>query len=133
MRLIILLVVLPLAGCQLTGGAMPAPFVPPGTLAGHVTIGPLLPVQRVGEATPTVPAEAYAARQIAVYKTDGRTVVTKVTPDKDGNYRVDLAPGPYVVAMARVGVDRARNLPAAITIESGITTTLNVDIDTGIR
>ncbi len=132
-HILVFLLLSPLAGCQLTGGAMPPPFVSPGTLAGHMNIGPLLPVQRVAEATPTVPPEAYAARQVVVYQADGKTVVTRVTPDKNGNYRVDLAPGRYVVGLERAGIDRARNLPAAITIASGMTTTLNVDIDTGIR
>ncbi len=107
-------------------------LVAPGFLEGHVNIGPLLPVQRVGD-TPTVPPEAYAARQIIVYQADGKTVVTKLTPGKDGNYRVELAPGTYVVGMARVGIDRARGLPATVTITSGQTTRLDIDIDTGIR
>jgi hypothetical protein len=134
MRSIILLsLALVLAACQSTGGGPLPPLVAPGSLEGHVNIGPLLPVQRVGDATPTVPPEAYAARQIIVYQADGKTVVTKLTPDKDGNYRVELAPDTYIVGMARVGIDRARGLPATVTITSGQTTRLDIDIDTGIR
>jgi hypothetical protein len=133
-RLIILLSsALLLAACQSTGGGPLPQLVAPGSLEGHVNIGPLLPVQRVGDATPTVPPEAYSARQIIIYQADGKTVVTKQTPDKDGNYRVELAPGTYVVGMARVGIDRARGLPATVTITSGQTTRLDIDIDTGIR
>ncbi len=133
-RLIILLsLALLLAACQSTGGGPLPPLVAPGSLSGHVTIGPLLPVQRVGEATPTTPPDAYAARQVIVYRADGKTAVTRLTPDKDGNYRVELAPGTYVVAMARAGIDRARDLPATVTIASGQTTRLDIDIDTGIR
>ncbi len=132
-RSIALFILASLVACQFTGGGPLPPLVSPGTLQGHVSIGPLLPVQRVGEATPTVPPEAYAARQIVVFQADGKTVITKLTPDKDGNYRVDLAPGTYVVGMMRVGIDRARDLPATITIESGKATNLNIDIDTGIR
>jgi hypothetical protein len=132
-RFVVLLILVPLAGCQFAGGGFLPAFVAPGTLQGHVNIGPLLPVQRVGEATPTVPPAAYAARQIVVYQADGKTVVTKLTPNSDGNYRVDLAPGVYVVGMVRVGIDRASGLPATVTIESGKTVTLNIDIDTGIR
>ncbi len=132
-RLIILLILVPLAACQFTGGGPLPQFVAPGSLEGHVSIGPLLPVQRSGEPTPTVPPDAYAARQIIVYQADGKTVVTRLTPDKDGNYRVQLAPGTYVVGMARVGIDRARDLPATVTVTSGQTTRLDIDVDTGIR
>ncbi len=122
-----------LAACQSTGGGPLPQLVAPGSLEGHVNIGPLLPVQRVGEATPTVLPEAYAARQVVIYRADGKTVITKLTPDKNGDYRVELAPGTYIVGMARVGIDRARGLPATATITSGQATRLDIDIDTGIR
>ncbi len=131
--LFMFLALLSLVACQFTGGGPLPPLVAPGTLQGHINIGPLLPVQRVGQETPTVPPEAYAARQVIVYQADGKTVVIKVTPDKDGNYRVELAPGTFIVGMARVGIDRARDLPATVTISSGKTTRLDIDIDTGIR
>ncbi len=133
-RFIILIsLALLLAACQSMGGGPLPQLVAPGFLEGHVNIGPLLPVQRVGEAAPTVPPEAYAARQIILYQADGKTVVTKLTPDKGGNYRVELAPGTYIVGMVRVGIDRARGLPATVTIASGQTTRLDIEIDTGIR
>lgn len=107
-------------------------LVRPGFLEGHVNIGPLSPVQRAGE-TPVVPPEAYAARQIVVYKEDGKTKVVQPKIDDRGNYRVTLAPGVYVVDMARTGIDRAAGLPAKITIESDKTTVVDISIDTGIR
>ncbi len=108
-------------------------LVTPGTLQGHVNIGPLSPVERVGAPPPTVPPQVYAARQIIVYFSDGKKVATRISPDAQGNYRVTLAPGTYVVDMARTGIDRAAGLPATVTITSAQTTTLDISIDTGIR
>ena len=103
-----------------------------GFLTGHVTIGPLQPVQRAGP--PATPApQVYAARTIDVFLADGITRVAKVRIDSDGNYRIALPPGTYIVALARNGIDRARGLPTKITIENGRTVQLDVDIDTGIR
>ena len=108
------------------------PDVATGTLQGHVNIGPLQPVVRVDEPTPVVPPEVYAARQIVVYAADGQTEIARVQIGPDGNYEVALPPGPYVVDLTRSGIDRS-NLPAKIQITAGQTTTLDVEIDTGIR
>lgn len=123
-----------LTACQTRDliGVIPG-VVGPGYLQGHVSIGPLRPVEKAGEPAPTVPPQVYAARQIIIYHPDGQTVVTRLKLDDQGNYHVTLAPGEYVVNMVRVGIDRAGGLPAAITIQSGVTQTLDISIDTGIR
>ncbi len=103
-----------------------------GVLTGRVNIGPLQPVQRVGP-PPTTPPQVYAARTIDVFLADGKTRVANVRIDSDGTFRIALPPGTYVVALARSGIDRARELPKTITVESGKTIQLDIDIDTGIR
>lgn len=140
MRLLVTFYVLLMAAaCQSQAPATIAPpgvtrqVVAPGYLQGHVNIGPLLPVERVGVPSPTVRPEVYAARTIVILQRDGKTEVLRVKPDDHGNYRVELAPGQYVVDLARVGIDRAKGLPATVTIESGRTTTLDIEVDTGIR
>ncbi len=126
--------ILLLTACQPQGsGGMVPQLVQPGILQGHVSIGPLTPVQREGVPTPTVSADVYAAQQIMVYQPDGKTVVTRITPDAKGDYSVTLAPGQYVVNVAKQGIQRARDLPATVTIESGMTARLDISIDTGIR
>ncbi len=141
----LLVALLFLAACQSNGQPTPLPsraptlaptFAPStqtGTLVGRVTIGPLRPVERVGETPPPVPPEVYAARSINILAADGRTLVTNVKINSDGTYNVNLPSGVYVVNIARTGIDRARNLPKTITIESGKTVQLDIDIDTGIR
>lgn len=105
----------------------------PGTLEGHVTIGPLAPALREGEPEPTPVPEVYAAREIVIYAQNGRTEVARAQIDARGNYQVSLPPGVYVVDINHVGVDRAAGLPQQVEIRSGAVTRLDVDIDTGIR
>ncbi len=144
-RILLLGAILFLAACESNAQVTPSPsraptltptFAPSahmGALTGHVTIGPLRPVERVGETPPPVPPEVYAARSISILAADGRTLVTNVKINSDGTYTVNLPPGVYVVNIARSGIDRAKNLPKTITIESGKTVQLDIDIDTGIR
>ncbi len=104
-----------------------------GILEGHVTIGPLVPVVREGEPEPTPAPEVYASRQIVVCGQDGVTEVATVQINGQGNYRVELPVGKYVVDINHVGIDMAKDLPHTVEIVAGQTTRLDVDIDTGIR
>jgi hypothetical protein len=104
-----------------------------GALTGHVTIGPLQPVQREGEPEPTPAPEVYAAWQIVVYTLDMRKEVARAAIDDEGNYAIELRPGTYTV-MAQQAT--GRGLPQgtyAVGITAGQTTQQDIDIDTGIR
>lgn len=104
-----------------------------GTLEGHVSIGPLVPVVRQGEAEPTPRPEVYAGRQIVVFSSDGRREIARVDIDGQGNYQVKLPAGQYLVDINHAGIDSAAGMPAEVEIFPGQTTRLDVDIDTGIR
>jgi hypothetical protein len=106
--------------------------VEPGILQGKVTIGPLQPVATPGEPA-EVPCGVYEARKIMVYDKSGDRLVEQVDIDCDGRYVVKLSPGTYTVDINRIGVDFSKGLPAQVEIKSGITTRLDIDIDTGIR
>lgn len=104
-----------------------------GILEGTVSIGPLVPVVRAGQATPTTSPEVYAAREIVVYEEDGQTVFVRLQIGADGTYRAELPIGTYVIDINRVGIDTASGLPTEIEIKIGEPTRLDIDIDTGIR
>jgi hypothetical protein len=106
--------------------------VEPGILHGIVSIGPLQPVEKPGEVI-EVPCEVYEARKIMVYDKSGEKLVAQVDIDCEGRYSVKLEPGTYTIDINRIGVDFSKGLPAQVEIESGITTRLDIDIDTGIR
>ncbi len=102
-----------------------------GTLVGHVTIGPNCPVEQVGNpCTPT--PQAYTSRQVSIYKSDSTTLVTTQNFDTQGNYNISLPVGTYVVK-SRTGISSIASIVGTITIKIGQTTTLNFNIDTGIR
>ena len=104
-----------------------------GTLEGHVTIGPLVPVVRVGESEPTPAPEVYEAREMVVFEEDGKTEYIRVEIDANGNYSANLPVGIYVVDINRIGIDSAADLPKKIEIIEQTVTRLDIDIDTGIR
>ena len=104
-----------------------------GTLEGQVTIGPLVPAVQVGAEVPTPHPEVYAAREIVVFKENVKTEVTRIKIDATGHYQAELPVGSYVVDINHLGVDSAADLPKQIEIASQLVTTLDIDIDTGIR
>ncbi len=111
-------------------GIVPVISAPAGILTGHVTIGPLCPVERID--MPCLPTpETYASRKIVVYDARNSALVQRVTINSIGDYRVELSPGTYVIDVEPAGGFRSST--RTITIESGKTATLDIDIDTGIR
>jgi hypothetical protein len=70
---------------------------------------------------------------LVIYERDGKTEIERVTGDAEGNYRVVLPAGTYVVDTVRHGVGGAAELPREVSVVAGRVTRLDVDIDTGIR
>lgn len=91
-------------------------------LRGHVTIGPLTPVCRVG--TPCTGAAKHVTLSFRhVFR------VWKATTDGSGNYRVALGPGSYVLT-----ANRGRSVrPTVVAVVAGRVRVVNLAIDTGIR
>jgi hypothetical protein len=105
-----------------------------GTLAGHVDIGPLQPVERVGEPQPTPSPEMYAAWRIVVLSQDGKREIARTEIDSRGNYQVIIPAGKYMVtAKPTSGVGLGGQRVQPVEVFSGETTQLDVSIDTGIR
>jgi hypothetical protein len=104
-----------------------------GTIEGHVTISPLVPVQREGELEPTPAPEVFAARQVVVFERDGKKEIVRIKIDSNGDYRAELPVGSYVVDINHVGIDTAAGLPEEVEITYQGVTRLDIDIDTGIR
>ena len=103
-----------------------------GTLYGKVTIGPLCPVEPCN-VPPEQVTQAYFARRLLVYDEGKTRVIQEIRLGNDESYSAKLNPGAYVVDINRLGIDRSAEVPKEITIESGKSVELNVDIDTGIR
>ncbi len=125
----------------LSGCAKPSNFDDSGTaqkgiLTGNVSIGPLCPVERIPPDPQCQPTEeTYKAWPIAVWTADKSKKVAQLEPDAAGTFRTLLAAGNYFVDIDKqqpIGIG-GHNLPATVTIKAGGTTTLDINIDTGIR
>ena len=101
-----------------------------GTLTGDVVAGPTCPVQ--GE-TPCPPAPV-TDRQVTI-KTSSGAVAATATTDAQGHFSVSLAPGSYDVQVAIIPgqIGMRQTTPGQVTIVSGQTTHLQIELDTGIR
>ncbi len=104
----------------------------PGVLKGDVTIGPLVPVERPGIEY-EIPCEVYMARKVMIYDKNREKLVKQVDIDCEGQYRVELIPGFYVIDINRTGIDNSSQVPTKVEIRPGETYILDIDIDTGIR
>ncbi len=119
-------------GCKSPTAPVTATTKVYGRLSGLVTIGPICPVQRDDTPCPTPPS-AYAARKILVMDEQGTKILFTVDIDSQGLYLIDLAPAKYRIELKPNGIDRASELPAVVEIHANSITTLNVNIDTGLR
>lgn len=111
----------------------PTDRIAAGYIVGQVTIGPLCPVAYSNGEDPCGPLnpEVYTSRSAVVYTTDQHTIVTQTHLSADGTYKVALGPGKYYVQITPAGIGAGEFKSA--TVVSFQTTTVDFDIDTGIR
>jgi hypothetical protein len=115
-------------GC--TGSAKAAPA---GWLEGHLHIVSLKTVEPADGNVPTVTPETFAEYPLVVLSEDGKKEIARVPPDADGNYRVALPPGTYILDVQDRVRKHVRAKPQPFTVVSGQTVRVDMDMDTGIR
>jgi hypothetical protein len=110
--------------------AMPDP-TPAGTiLAGRVLIGPVCPVVRPGAQCEDQPYQG----SLSIRTPAGDQEVTQITTDTQGVFAIDLAPGTYqIVPLSPPGAILPRGIPQTVTLDIGLTTTVEFHYDSGIR
>ena len=106
---------------------------PSGFLEGHVKVILSREVELADGTPAPATAENYADYPLIVLSQDRKTEVTRVTADGNGNYRVELPPGDYVLDVQRRPRGRVRATPQPFTVVSGQTVRVDMDIDTGVR
>jgi hypothetical protein len=104
---------------------------PHGTLVAKVEAGPTCPV---AEAENPCPPKPVADRQVSIETANGAVVMTATT-DAQGRFAVALPPGTYVVRVVVVpGLVGLRQVSEeTVTVTNGTTTTVTIEMDTGIR
>ena len=106
---------------------------PSGFLEGHVKVSLSREVELADGTPAPARAENYADYPLIVLSQDRKTEVTRVTADGNGNYRVELPPGDYLLDVQRRPRGRVRATPQPFTVVSGQTVRVDMDIDTGVR
>ncbi len=118
-----------LVGC---GGQDPGTTSDQSGVAGRVHLGPQCPVETEGDPCPDAAAagsRVTVAKQLPGDSYAGGEVVARTATDADGNYRVALAPGEYVVT-AEAGMS-CELMDARVT--AGAYSKVDIPCDTGIR
>jgi hypothetical protein len=105
----------------------------PGFLEGHLRIVSLKGVELAEGGPSKGGANNYAEYPLLILSRDGRGEIARVTADSDGNYRVALPPGDYVLDAKGRAPGRIRAKPKAFTVVSNQTVRVDFDLDTGIR
>ena len=107
-----------------------------GFLEGHLKIIFGMAAQRSDDMPrPEIAPESYAAYPLTVLSQDEKKEIARVTADKDGNYRVPLPPGNYVLDVQDRVRKRVRTRPQPFTVVSNqtIRVDMNVVIGLGFR
>jgi hypothetical protein len=107
---------------------------PSGFLEGHLKIISPKEVELADETPSKITAENYADYPLIILSRDGEKEIARVKADENGNYRVALAPGDYVLdVQGRQPKGHVRAKPQSFTIISNQTVRVDMSIDTGIR
>jgi hypothetical protein len=76
----------------------------------------------------------YAEYPLIILSQDGKKEIARVTADKNGNYRLALPPGDYILdVQGRLPKGHVRAKPQRFTVISNQVARVDMHIDTGIR
>lgn len=89
------------------------------------------PVALADENTTAVTAKNYADYPLIILSRADKKEITRVTADKDGNYRVALPPGDYILDVQRSESAHLRAKPQSFTIVANETVHVDMTIMTG--
>jgi len=104
---------------------------PQGFLEGHLKIVSLKEVELAdGSVPPKATAGNYADCPLIILSQDAKKEITRVTADENGNYRVALPPGDYILDVQGRARKHVRWKPQPFTVVSNQTVRVDMAIDT---
>jgi hypothetical protein len=105
---------------------------PPRTgVAGRAVAGPTCPVEQPGD--PGCAPRPVGGTEIIIRAADGGAEVARATTDGAGFFRLDLAPGTYILEATPAEGLMGTPSPIPFTVSSGSEVLLDLGYDTGIR
>jgi hypothetical protein len=109
--------------------------IPPGFVEGHVKIFPLSDVNLADDtdAPNSGNPQPYSEYPLIIRSREGKKEITQVTVNRNGNYRIELPPGDYILDVQGPESKPVRVKPRPFTVVSNQTVRVDMDIDTRIR
>jgi len=105
-----------------------------GFLEGHLRILAFKDVELAEENPRKFSSRNYAEYPLIVLSQDGKKQIARLTVNGNGNYRVALPPGDYVLDVeGRPPKGHVRAKPQRFTVTSNQIVRVDMDIDPGIR
>ena len=116
----------------IAGNTMDA--VSPGFLEGRLKISSPKEVELADAMPSKRTGENFIDYPLIVLSRDGKQEIVRVTADENGNYRVTLPPGDYILDVpGRRPRGHVRATPQLFTIVPNQTVHVDMNIDTGVR
>jgi len=104
-----------------------------GFLEGHLKIISPKEVE-LADGTPSkITVENYSEYPLVILSSDKQTEVAHVTADDNGDYRISLPPGDYVLDVQNRKHRHVRATPQPFTVVANQTVRVDMAIDTGVR
>jgi hypothetical protein len=104
-----------------------------GFLEGHLKIIFGMAAQQSDDMPrPEIAPESYAEYPLTVLSQDEKKEIARVTADKNGNYKVGLPPGNYVLDVQDRVRKRVRAKPQPFTVTSDQTVRVDMNVVIGI-
>jgi hypothetical protein len=119
--------------CVLLLFVTPMDAAPQGFLDGHLKIISLKEVELAGGTPSKMTAGNYADYPLIIRSRDGENEIARATADENGNYRVALPAGDYILDVQGRAPGHVRAKPQPFTIISNQTAHVDMNIDTGVR
>ena len=115
----------------LAGSATSSDALPSGVMEGHLKILSPKAFDVGDENAATVTAENYAEYPLIILSQEGKKEIARVTADENGNYRVALPPGDYILDVQRrkPGFVRATAQPFTIVSNHAVRVDMHIDTD----
>jgi hypothetical protein len=104
---------------------------PQGFLEGQLKIIARRPVALADENTATMTPRNYADYPLIILTRDETKQIARIIAERDGNYRVVLPPGDYILDVQRHESGNLRAKPQPFTIGAGQTVRVDMTIMTG--
>jgi hypothetical protein len=115
-------------------GTAPSKAEQPGYIEGHLKIISPRVVEPSDEMPrPEVAPESYGEYPLVILSQEGKKEIARVTADANGNYRVPLPPGNYILDMQDRAAKRLRAKPQPFSIVSNQTVRVDMNIIIGFR